>query len=101
MEKLTFRIKVRGVDGNPTTKTVHGYKVELEGFEEFNFGIHKLEYRWTISELSTGYTIMPSSWPGGLSNSTRKGAVQIAILYLRERGSVKFVETLAILPKLR
>lgn len=79
---------------------VKGYPVVIPGYEEFSFFAHrpymhyqdweirsKLEHgipinhfwdkSWQISEEITGFNVSPHSYPGSMSNSTRKGALAI------------------------
>ncbi len=56
------------------------YPVIIPGFEKYKFIIHHVLYSdgWFVSEVSTGLSVMPPSWPGSHSNKTRAGAIAIA-----------------------
>ena len=72
---------------------VKGYPVVIPGYEQFSFFAHHTYYKrylndsceshfrkdWQISEATTGFGCMPSSWAGGMSNNTRAGALTIVI----------------------
>ncbi len=72
---------------------VMGYPVVIPGYEEFSFFAHRphgyyngknnppcfSNSSWTISEAITGLNLMPYSWDGGMSDSTRAGALAIVI----------------------
>ena len=53
--------------------------------------------RWYAYETTTGLSITPSSWKGGLSNKTREGIIQIVSIFLSnasESGWVRIQERL-------
>jgi len=61
---------------------VKGYPVVIPGYEQFSFFAHHTVDKkkgWTISEEITGLSVSPSSYPGGMSNSTRAGALAIVV----------------------
>ena len=69
---------------------VTGYPVVIPGFEEFSFFAHRPDGKgdkaWVISEETTGHHCMPGSWAGGMSNSTRAGALAIVIARFKSIG---------------
>lgn len=67
---------------------VKGYPVVIPGFDEFSFFLHRpiLKRGWVISEETTGFNCMPDSWAGGMSNSTRAGALAIVIERFKSTG---------------
>lgn len=69
---------------------VKGYPVVIPGYEQFSFFAHRPDGKgdasWNISEEITGLNVSPSSFPGGMSNSTRKGALAIVIERFKAMG---------------
>ena len=62
-----------------------GYIVEgLEAsiFRGLQVAVVKHSYGWHAYEATTGGSITPNSWTGGLSNKTREGILQIVAISL-------------------
>ena len=71
-------IRINGV-------ATQGYRVEgLDNsiFRGLQVAVVKYGERWHAYEATTGGSITPSSWSGGLSNKTRAGVIQIVSHYL-------------------
>lgn len=61
-----------------------GYKVEGldKCFRGLQVAVVNNSGRWHAYEATTGLSITPSSWAGGLSNKTREGITQIVAIFL-------------------
>lgn len=79
---------------------VTGYPVVIPGYEQFSFFAHHPYYHshhpnidsfsgedWTISEAITGMSVSPHSYPDGMSNSTRAGALAIVVERFKSMGA--------------
>jgi hypothetical protein len=79
---------------------VKGYPVVIPGYEQFSFFAHRpycgyiSKTGWDIAEEITGLCVTPSSWAGGYSNNTRKGAVAIVVDSFKIRGREEVLSTL-------
>jgi len=74
MNKIKYKIFIpKGIyTGDERIREVEGYAIEIEGFNEFRFGVHQSDAQktWAVSELSTGLKLA-----GG---KTRREAVEAA-----------------------
>ena len=73
---LTFMRTTITING----EEIKGYKVEgLDNtvFRGLQVVVVKNSDRWHAREATTGKSLTPSSWAGGLSNKTRAGIIQI------------------------
>ena len=78
---LTFKRATLTLNGEDT----QGYRVEgLDNsiFRGLQVAVVKHSYGWHAYEATTGGSITPNSWAGGLSNKTREGVIQIVSRYL-------------------
>lgn len=78
---LTFKRTTLTINGEATT----GYSVEglSKCFRGLQVAVVKDGDRWYAHEATTGISLTPSSWAGGLSNKTRAGIIQIVAIHLR------------------
>lgn len=72
-----------------TTLTINGVEITgytVEGldtrFRGLQVAVVKDSDRWHAYEATTGLSITPPSWPGGYSNKTRDGILQIVANFL-------------------
>ena len=87
-----------------TTITINGEETKgytVEGlnrrFRGLQVAVVKNSNRWHAYEATTGLSITPPSWAGGLSNKTREGILQIVSHFLSnapESGWVRMQEQL-------
>ncbi len=87
-KKGDYQIRIQTpLDLKPYWQDVEGYKVVIEGFEEFDFFTHKRDNTlldkvlWRISEVSTGYAL-----PAECDGATRLRALEKATEYLKSKG---------------
>ncbi len=67
---------------------VKGYPVVIPGYEQFSFFVHRHQWGtgWVISEVITGLMISPRSYPRGMGNSSRAGALAIVMERFKSMG---------------
>ena len=79
---LTFKRTTLTLNGEAT----RGYRVEgldTSIFRGLQVVVVKNADRWHAHEATTGKSLTPPSWAGGLSNKTRAGIIQIVSHQLR------------------
>ena len=80
---MKFKKKTITIDG----EKVQGYEVLNPGtiFRGLKVFVRKSFGCWYTHEKTTGASLTPNSYPSGLSNRTREGAIQISAHYLSTR----------------
>ena len=89
----TYKIKLMNpATGLPYDKEIRGYRVIIDGYEEYEFFVHRTssnDFMWRVSEKGTGFC-----FPYSCDGFTRIEVIRYANIKLVQFGKEKFKDVI-------